>query len=145
MLACALRRHEVVALILDHLQQRKEHWAIVDLVGKGQRPNRSGSRLGEKYDRRVARRCRNRSNPAERRPMARSREPQPAPAGAQAGGDWARYEVRPRWLDFGQKRMRSGWGQVFPQVLGWMVHVYPFEQKPEDIWSVERQMEDHRD
>jgi site-specific recombinase XerD len=35
MLACGLRRHEVVALTLDHLQQRKEHWAIVDLVGKG--------------------------------------------------------------------------------------------------------------
>ena len=26
-----------------------------------------------------------------------------------------------------------------PQIFGWMVHVYPFEQKPEDIWSVERQ------
>jgi hypothetical protein len=24
-----------VALTLDHLQQRDEHWAIVDLVGKG--------------------------------------------------------------------------------------------------------------
>ena len=35
MLACGLRRHEVVALTLDHLQQREEHWAIVDLVGKG--------------------------------------------------------------------------------------------------------------
>ena len=30
-------------------------------------------------------------------------------------------------------------GRFFPQVFGWMVHVYPFEQKPEDIWSVERQ------
>jgi hypothetical protein len=30
-------------------------------------------------------------------------------------------------------------GKFFPQVFGWMVHVYPFEQKPEDIWSVERQ------
>jgi len=30
-----LRRHEAVALTLDHLQQREEHWAIVDLVGKG--------------------------------------------------------------------------------------------------------------
>jgi hypothetical protein len=29
------RRHEAVALTLDHLQQREEHWAIVDLVGKG--------------------------------------------------------------------------------------------------------------
>ena len=34
-LACGLRRHEAVALRLDHLQQREEHWAIVDLVGKG--------------------------------------------------------------------------------------------------------------
>src|SRR6516162_5159113 len=35
MLACGLRSHEVVALTLDHLQQREEHWAIVDLLGKG--------------------------------------------------------------------------------------------------------------
>src|SRR5580700_4574174 len=35
LLACGLRRHEAVALRLDHLQQREEHWAIVDLVGKG--------------------------------------------------------------------------------------------------------------
>jgi hypothetical protein len=30
-------------------------------------------------------------------------------------------------------------GKFYPQVFGWMVHVYPFEQKPQDIWSVERQ------
>jgi site-specific recombinase XerD len=35
LLACGLRRHEAVTLRLDHLQQREEHWAIVDLVGKG--------------------------------------------------------------------------------------------------------------
>src|SRR5207244_8432505 len=35
LLACGLRRQEAVALTLDHLQQREEHWAIVDLVGKG--------------------------------------------------------------------------------------------------------------
>jgi len=35
LLACGLRRHEAAALTLDHLQQREEHWAIVDLVGKG--------------------------------------------------------------------------------------------------------------
>jgi integrase len=34
-LACGLRRHEAVALTWDHIQQREEHWAIVDLVGKG--------------------------------------------------------------------------------------------------------------
>src|SRR6201988_2122249 len=35
LLACGLRRHEAVALTLDHLQQREEHWAIVDLMGTG--------------------------------------------------------------------------------------------------------------
>ena len=30
-------------------------------------------------------------------------------------------------------------GKFMAQIFGWMVHVYPFEQKPEDIWSVERQ------
>jgi site-specific recombinase XerD len=35
LLSCGLRRHEAVSLRLDHLQQREEHWAIVDLLGKG--------------------------------------------------------------------------------------------------------------
>jgi len=35
LLACGLRRHEAVALTLHHLQQREEHWAFVDLMGKG--------------------------------------------------------------------------------------------------------------
>jgi integrase len=30
-----LRKHEAVTLTLEHIQQREEHWAIVDLVGKG--------------------------------------------------------------------------------------------------------------
>ena len=34
LLGCGLRRGEVAHLRLDHLQQREEHWAIVDLVGK---------------------------------------------------------------------------------------------------------------
>jgi integrase len=34
LLACGLRRHEAVSLRLDELQQREEHWAIVDLHGK---------------------------------------------------------------------------------------------------------------
>jgi hypothetical protein len=36
-------------------------------------------------------------------------------------------------------------GKFMPQIFGWMVHVYPFEQKPEDIWSVERQAPGHMD
>ena len=34
LLACGLRRHEAVDLNFGHLQQREEHWAIVDLKGK---------------------------------------------------------------------------------------------------------------
>jgi site-specific recombinase XerD len=34
LLACGLRRHEVVELNFSHLQQREQHWAIVVLVGK---------------------------------------------------------------------------------------------------------------
>src|ERR1700686_2376476 len=34
LLACGLRRHEAVNLDFRHLQQREEHWAIVDLRGK---------------------------------------------------------------------------------------------------------------
>jgi len=33
-------------------------------------------------------------------------------------------------------------GKFMPQIFGWMVHVYPFEQKAEDMWSVERQHAD---
>lgn len=36
-------------------------------------------------------------------------------------------------------------GKFMSQIFGWMVHVYPFEQKPEDIWSVERQSPNHMD
>jgi integrase len=34
LLACGLRRHEAVGLRIDDLQQREEHWAIVDLLGR---------------------------------------------------------------------------------------------------------------
>jgi hypothetical protein len=33
-------------------------------------------------------------------------------------------------------------GKFMPQIFGWMVHVYPYKQKPEDVWSVERQHAD---
>ncbi|HYP50353.1 MAG TPA: hypothetical protein VEQ34_05370, partial [Pyrinomonadaceae bacterium] len=31
-------------------------------------------------------------------------------------------------------------GQFLPRLLGWMVHLYPYEQTTEAMWSVERQM-----
>jgi site-specific recombinase XerD len=35
LLGCGLRRRELADLEFTHLQQREEHWAIVDLLGKG--------------------------------------------------------------------------------------------------------------
>ena len=37
LLGCGLRRSEVAALTIEHVQQREGRWAIVDLVGKGRR------------------------------------------------------------------------------------------------------------
>ena len=34
-LTCGLRRSELAHLAMEHLQRREDHWAIVDLVGKG--------------------------------------------------------------------------------------------------------------
>jgi integrase len=34
LLACGIRRHEIVGLKVDDLQRREDHWAIVDMVGK---------------------------------------------------------------------------------------------------------------
>jgi len=35
LLGCGLRRSELINLELGHIQRREDHWAIVDLVGKG--------------------------------------------------------------------------------------------------------------
>jgi site-specific recombinase XerD len=34
LLSCGLRRSEVAALTMEHIQQRDNRWCIVDLVGK---------------------------------------------------------------------------------------------------------------
>ena len=34
LLGCGLRRHELAELTVDHLQQREDRWAVVDLLGK---------------------------------------------------------------------------------------------------------------
>src|SRR5438876_6955436 len=48
LLACGLIRHEAVALTLDHLQQREDHWAGSRSSGQGwTRAHGSCSRLGE--------------------------------------------------------------------------------------------------
>jgi hypothetical protein len=41
-----------------------------------------------------------------------------------------------------QEECDAAGGKFLPQIFGWMVHVYPLEQKAEDVWSVERQHAD---
>jgi hypothetical protein len=33
-------------------------------------------------------------------------------------------------------------GTFMPHIFGWMVHMYPWEKTPEEIWSMERQLKD---
>jgi integrase len=35
LIACGLRRAELLTLSLESIQQREEHWVIADLVGNG--------------------------------------------------------------------------------------------------------------
>lgn len=35
LLGCGLRQRELIALTRDRIQRREDHWALVDLVGKG--------------------------------------------------------------------------------------------------------------
>lgn len=35
-------------------------------------------------------------------------------------------------------------GTFYPQVFGWMVHLYPWEADPKQVWSLERQLEGHQ-
>jgi len=39
-----------------------------------------------------------------------------------------------------QAACEAAGGTFMPHVFGWMVHVYPWEKTPDEIWSVERQI-----
>ena len=41
-----------------------------------------------------------------------------------------------------QEECEAAGGTFMPHVFGWMVHMYPWEKTPDDIWSVERQLQD---
>jgi hypothetical protein len=41
-----------------------------------------------------------------------------------------------------REECQSAGGTFMPHVFGWMVHVYPWEKTPDEIWSVERQLKD---
>jgi len=46
LIGCGLRRAELLALTLQSIQRREEHWVIADLVGKGGRAHGADLRLG---------------------------------------------------------------------------------------------------
>jgi hypothetical protein len=41
-----------------------------------------------------------------------------------------------------QPECEAAGGTFMPHVFGWMVHMYPWEKTPDEIWSVERQLKD---
>ena len=41
-----------------------------------------------------------------------------------------------------REQCEAAGGTFMPHVFGWMVHVYPWEKSPDEIWSVERQLKD---
>jgi len=57
---------------------------------------------------------------------------------------WELLTPHPRFGPAGSistpKACEAAGGTFRPLIFGWMVHVYPFEKHPDEIWSVERQM-----
>ncbi len=47
--------------------------------------------------------------------------------------DWTRFGVHGSIA--AEEECRHAGGRFWPQIFGWMVHVYPFEDTPETIWT----------
>jgi len=43
-----------------------------------------------------------------------------------------------------KEQCEAAGGTFYPIIYNWMVHVYPFEKNPQDVWSMERQMPGHQ-
>ncbi|HJY83742.1 MAG TPA: hypothetical protein VKK81_21980 [Candidatus Binatia bacterium] len=55
------------------------------------------------------------------------------PRGQTQQADWAKFGFRGS-IATAEECARTG-GRFWPQIFGWMVHVYPFEEASEKIWS----------
>lgn len=55
------------------------------------------------------------------------------PRGEGAAADWTKFG--PRGSIATREACREAGGRWRPQLFGWMVHVYPFEDTPEKIWT----------
>jgi hypothetical protein len=42
-----------------------------------------------------------------------------------------------------QEECEAAGGRFVPQLFGWMVHLYPWESDPQQVWSLEKQMDHH--
>ena len=47
--------------------------------------------------------------------------------------DWTRFGLKGSIAT--EEACHAAGGRWYPQVFGWMLHVYPFEETPEKIWS----------
>jgi hypothetical protein len=50
-----------------------------------------------------------------------------------SGPDWTRFGLKGSIVT--EVACRDAGGRWFPQLFGWMVHVYPYESTPEKTWS----------
>jgi hypothetical protein len=57
------------------------------------------------------------------------------PRGDAASADWKKFG--PDGSITTAEACTAARGRFFPQLFGWMVHVYPFEKTPEKIWAVQ--------
>jgi hypothetical protein len=55
------------------------------------------------------------------------------PRGKSDQADWMKFGLRGSIV--AEEDCRKAGGRFFPQIYGWMLHVYPFEQAPEKIWT----------
>jgi hypothetical protein len=59
------------------------------------------------------------------------------PAATRSGGTRGLARFGPDGAIATPQACAAAHGRFFPQLFGWMVHVYPFEKTPEKIWAVE--------
>lgn len=54
------------------------------------------------------------------------------PRGEAKTADWTKFG--PKGSLATEEACTAAGGRFFPHLFGWMVHVYPFEKSPEDVW-----------
>jgi Ni/Co efflux regulator RcnB len=63
------------------------------------------------------------------------------------GQEWQMLSPHARFGPAGsittKEECEAAGGTFYPIIYNWMVHVYPFEKNPQDVWSMERQMPGH--